>query len=153
MCVGSSRLRSRNLYFYTIVQVIRIWLVYELAFGTLIEPTLFFCQRNMEAPRSRAFSGSLTYFVKESTNLAETKRTISWSYTLARNSTPSKMRYRKRPGEQTTHINLFNILFYREGKIACRRKWACMDRLHFFFFGQLYYITRSTKILPNNSDG
>lgn len=60
-------------------------LVCELALGNRDRAHCTLCtEGEMEAPRSRAFSGSLGYFVKESANLAGTKRAVSQSYVLAR---------------------------------------------------------------------
>lgn len=73
-----------------------MWLLYELAFGnTNIAHLSLFTEDEMEAPRSRAFSRSLSYFVKERANLVGTKRTTSQFYTLARKPTSLENKVQK----------------------------------------------------------
>ena len=50
----------------------------------MIAHLIFFTEDVTKPPRSRTSSGSLGYFVKESANLAVTKRTVNQCYRLAR---------------------------------------------------------------------
>ena len=59
-----------------IVQIIQVQLVCKLALGNSDSHIIFFTEDVTKAPRSRALSGSLGYFVKESANLAVTKRAV-----------------------------------------------------------------------------
>ena len=51
-------------------QGIGMWLLHKLAFGnTAIAHLSLFTEGEVEAPRSRAFSGSLSYFAKQRADL------------------------------------------------------------------------------------